>query len=87
MTDRERDRRTTQRLLRVSNIAMPLVIAFVGLSLLYTVLTGNGLGTDTHYNTFGRILSAMGCIVILVFGAWNIRSQRRLNRSIKDEDR
>lgn len=87
MTDREQQRRDTQRVLRASNIAMPLVIGFVAVTLLYTVLTGDGLGTNVEYNTFGRILSGIGCIVILAFGVWNFRSQRKLNRAIKDEER
>ncbi len=78
--------------LKLSNILMPLTLIFVIALCAYGAITGEALGVENlHYNTFGRILSALGAAFTTGLMVWTWKENKRLDKLIdqrrKERDR
>lgn len=66
-------------------VIWPLLVLFALGSVIYTVFTGESLGTDTHYNTLGRVLSGVAGIVFAGVCIWSYRVNRSLDKRLAEE--
>jgi p-aminobenzoyl-glutamate transporter AbgT len=65
---------------RLSGIVTSLLLIFVIASCIYGAVTGEAVGIENlHYNTLGRILSALGAVFFTGFAVWSWKENRRLD--------
>lgn len=74
-----------EKFIKASNLIIPLVMALVIGSTVYTAFTGDDLGTDTHYDVGGRIFSGVAAIALTGFMVWTWRANRRLGKRIAED--
>jgi amino acid permease len=66
-----------------------VVVALLGVALLevsfaYTALTGRSLTSNTDANGFGRLIAAIGFLLILFFVYDSFKRQRRIRRRLAE---
>lgn len=67
----------------MKNLGFIIIFVVVVASTLYTVLTGDSIGTNLHYNTLGRVVTGIVFVVILIYGIYSWRRLRELDRKIE----